>query len=432
MERTMTVRFRGDAPATAVWGLVLCAACGPGVGEGPIPSPASVDGSVDATEEAGPDALVESGLAGPSDAGPGDAGVNPSDGGDAEPPSYRCPENRANESVIIAASDIGAGIRLVALGQSTLLAAEERAGITEPLLLFLDDDMYERGRARLPAPPSSSLHPVGVINRRQAPFGENWPFPHHAIVLARGESGNALYGANLSPGATSDLVPMTGVLISPSAELRGLTYLRDKITGIPEEERDVPIFLRACVFGDGITCFSHDGVGWETDTLARSDGGPVFNSLAMTQRQQEWMVAAAGEGGRLALVPLEGAGVTEELPSGTERDLLTVAASGARLAAAGAEGTVVYRHLPLPEPTTCNLFDESVVTLKFWEDELRGVTADGLAFHLPFAGCEACRFDVELGPVLGGRLTGLDGDFLLLKQDALVRVHADVDPIVIE
>lgn len=410
--------------------VLLCPAlsgCGPGVEEGPLRKP------VIAT----PDASMD---AGPTETGRRDAGnvfeVTPYDDAGAVvvfPPGYHCEDVFPDMWTIISAEDVGEGAHLVAMGQSTLLAEQEVDGVTQPVLVFLDPAMYGSGEARLAVPSQEPLHGIGVVNRRDAPMGEGWLFQHHAIALVSGPEGNRLYGASPEPDGMAELVLLDEPSLLPAgAELRGLTYLQDKVVENAESLSGESALQQVCALGDGIFCFSYDGVSYAASTLVESGSGPSFNSMTVLEREGSWIAVAVGDEGRITEIPLGGGGAPVEIDSGLSGRLIGVSAYDGRLAISGEKGLVAYYETFPAEPDICNLFPQTIVSLKWWGPELRGITADGGIFGLPFQGCDPCFFGISLGSALQGRVSGLDGDLLVLNAQGLYRVTGKFETVVIE
>jgi hypothetical protein len=348
-------------------------------------------------------------------------------------PGYRCEEVFPEVLTIISAEDVGKGARLVAMGQSTLLAEQEVEGVTQPVLIFLDPGMYRSGEARLAVPSDESLPGIGVVNRRDAPMGEGWLFQHHAIVLVSGPEGNRLYGASPKPDGVAELVLLDEPSLLPAGvELRGLTYLQDKVVENAESLSGESALQQVCALGDGIFCFSYDGVSYAASTLVESGSGPSFNSMTVLEREGSWISVAVGDGGRVTEIPLGGGGAPVEIDSGLSGRLIGVSAYDGRLVISGEKGLVAYYQTFPSQPETCHLFDETIVSLKWWGSDLRGITDDGEIFDVPFQGCDPCFFGVSLGSALQGRISGLDGDLLVLNAVGLYRVSGKFETVVLE
>ncbi len=414
--------------AAALLLLVHLTGCGPGVEEGRRLPLLARDASAD--EEAGMDA-------GPPETFPvaPDATV-PADDAGMElfyPPGYRCRQRYPEISIILSAQQVGEGVRFVSMGQSTLLAEQEVDGVTQPVLVFLDPGMYRSGEARLASPPSESLRVIGVVNRRDAPLGAGWLFDHHAIVLVSAPDGNRLYGASPDPGGTAELQLIDEPSLIPAgAELRGLTYLQDKSMENAEVLTAETALQQVCALGNGIFCFSHDGVAFDSNTLVESGVGPAFNSLTVLERAGGWHAVAVGDGGRIAEIPLDGSGAPAEIESGTTDRLTGVSFYDGQLVISGEKGFVAY-YEDFPSPgESCRLFEQSIVSLKWWAPDLRGIDEEGGVFGVPFGGCEACFFSVSLGTALQGRISGLDGDSLVLNENGLYRVSGKYETVVLE
>jgi hypothetical protein len=313
------------------------------------------------------------------------------------------------------ASQIGDSVRLITMGENTLLAEKVANGIGEPLLVFLDwgsaeARAVERGRAALARAPTASLQPIGVVNRRDGSFGAAWPFGYYAFVLVHGPAGNALYGADLPKDGRSELVLITDSQVPADVQLRGLVYLPDKMVEVDDQIKSEARFNRLCLFGDGLYCLSYDGSFWNRKVEIEAASGSPFNSVAVWNDGQEWFLVAVG----------------------TDSDLLTISAAGSRLAIAGENGAAVYIDGRTDEPTICNLFDQTIVSFKWWGSRLRGIERNGELFEVTFGGCQACAYDISVGSALYGRLFGLGGDFLLLNQESVLLVTANLEAIVLQ
>ncbi len=422
----------------SVWfGAALVAACGPGVAEGPLPPPPSPDASRDADRADAP-ASRDSGTDGQRGA---DAGPAASDSGPAGPdssaepawvPEDSCHDAAGEVTVVFSADRLGEDVRLVTMGASTILAEQTVDTIIEPVVVFLDAQGYEVGQARLAEPPEASVRAIGIANRRDAPLGETWPYAHEAMALLRGDSGNAFYGANRASEGVAELMPIEDSQLPSEPELRGLIYLAHKLAeGVPEQS----LLHRICAFGDGVFCFSFDGSSWSRTDIVEPGTGALFNSLTILEIEDEWLMLAVGDQGRLVsatLGPEGDQGLWQELSSGTSENLLTITASGRQWAAAGEQGVVVHVDISTDARTLCNVTDQAIVSLKWWGDALRGVDRGGGLFGLPFGECEPCIYGVNLGSALYARLSGIDGDFLVLNSAALIRVHGIHEMVVVE
>jgi len=408
-------------------GLLIESGCGPGVGEGPRPPPPLVDGSVlDSRAEDGVDVNAKA-----------DADSDAVEITDAfVSSSYSCISPQATASIVYRASRLGRNVRLITMGESTLLAERTVDEIVEPLLVFMDwgsadANGVERGRAELSQTPSASLQPIAVVNRRGGSFGGEWPFDYEAFVLVRGPAGNALYGANLPTDASSELILIADSKVPTDAQLRGFAYLPDKMLGVDESTASEGRFKRLCFFGDGLYCLSYEGAVWSRKVEIEAASGSLFNSVAVWNNDQEWFLVAVGDQGRMVKVSMDTQKTAEEVPVGTNSDLLTISSSGSRLAVAGENGTVLYMEEPDVEPKECNLFDQTIVSFKWWGSRLRGIDRNGEIFDVTFGGCRACDYGISVGSALYGRLIGIGGDFLLLNQESILLVTAELEAIVI-
>jgi hypothetical protein len=139
-----------------------------------------------------------------------------------------------------------------------------------------------------------------------------------------------------------------------------------------------------------------------------------------------------GDGGRITEIPLSEGGAPAEIDSGLSGRLTGVSASGQRLAVSGERGLVAYYESFPAQPEICNLFAQTVVSLKWWGSDLRGIDEEGGVFELPFKGCTPCFFGVSLGSALYGRVSGLDGDTLVLNATGLYRVSGRFESVVVE
>ena len=403
-------------------------ACGPGVEEGPrrrilLARDASADPG--AGMDAGPPETLS---VVPDAAEPGDDA-----GADLfRPLSYRCQQRYPEVSTVLSTQDVGEGIRFVTMGQSTLLAEEEVDGVTEPVLIFLDLGMYRSGEARLASAPGESLRAIGVVNRRDAPMGEGWHFEHHAIVLVSAPDGNRLYGASPDPDGTAELRLLDEPSLVPAkAELRGLTYLQDNNVENAEALTGELALQQVCALGDGIFCFSHDGASFSSRTLIEPGTGPAFNSLTVLRRIRGWHAVAVGDGGRVTEIPLYEDEAPTEIESGTIYRLTEISSFRGQVVIAGDKGFVAHYETFPSTVDNCHLFDQGVVSLTWWGSNLRGIDEDGGVFALPFGGCEPCPFGVSLDSALYGRVSGVDGDSLVLNESGLYRVSGKHETILI-
>jgi hypothetical protein len=409
------------------FGLLALIGCGPGVGEGPLPASRPSDGAVlDGAAEAGSDA-----------SGKTDASRAADDTMDASlVSSYACVSPEAEAYTLFSASQIGNGVQLVTMGENTLLAEKSVDGVVEPLLVFLDlgssdARATERGRATLAQKPAASLQPIGVVNRRDGPLGSAWPFSFYALVLVRGQNGNALYGANLPTNGSSELILIADSEIPINARLRGLVYLPDKMVEVESQVTSEARFERLCLFGDGLYCLSYDGAAWNQTTEIEAASGSLFNSVAVWNDGQAWLLIAVGDEGRVAKVSLDDRDTSREISVDTTSNLLTVSVSDTRLAIGGENGTVVYVDRSTDTPKICNLSAQPIVSLKWWGSRLRGIERNGELFEVPFGGCQACAYGISVDSALYGRLIGIGGDFLLLNREAVILVTANLEPIVL-
>jgi hypothetical protein len=407
-------------------GLLIGSGCGPGVGEGPRPLPPPADGPVlDSSREAGVDASAKA-----------DAYSNAAETTVAPiSPPYSCIAPEAIISTVYRASQLGSTVRLITMGENTLLAEKTVNDIVEPLLVFMDwgsadASAVEKGRATLSQTPLASLQPIGVVNRRDGAFGVEWPFDYDAFVLARGPAGNALYGANLPTDGLSELVLVADSQVPADVELRGLVYLPDKMVAVDDSIASDARFKRLCLFGDGLYCLSYDGSVWSRKVEVEAASGSPFNSVAVWNNGEGWFLVAVGDQGRIAKVSMETQSTVQELTVDTSSNILTISSSGTRLAAAGENGTVVYIDGRTDESTVCNLFDQTIVSFKWWGARLRGIERNGELFEVTFGGCRACAYGISVGSARYGRLIGIGGDFLLLNQESILLVTANVEPVV--
>lgn len=408
-------------------GLLFEIGCGPGVGEGPRPLPPLADGSVlDSRVEGDVDANAKTDAHGDA-AEVMDVSVSS---------TYSCVSPEATSSIVYHASRLGSNVRLITMGENTLLAERTVDEIVEPLLVFVDwgstgVNSIEKGRAELSQTPPASLQPIAVVNRHNGSFNGEWPFDHDAFVLARGPAGNALYGANLPADTSSELVLIADSEVPTEVSLRGLVYLPDKMVGVDASTVSEVRFKRLCLFGDGLYCISYDNSVWSREVEIEAASGRLFNSVAVWNNGKEWFLVAVGDQGRIVKVSMDAKKTAQEVPVGTTDNLLTVSSSDSRLAIAGENGTVVYIDEREDEPIECNLFDQAIVSFKWWGSRLRGIERNGELFEVTFKGCRACDYGISLGSALHGRLIGIGGDFLLLDQESVVLVTAKVEPTVI-
>jgi hypothetical protein len=403
--------------------------CGPGVGEGPLPPSKLIDASVPDADASIFDSAAVYGFEAAVDA---ETGSDPEDGSYINnPPLDYCANTKKKSLPLVRAEQLSNHVNLVSMGENTLLAEETTNGINQPILVFLDADMYIRGQAKLSQLPAASAYPIGVVNRREAPFGAQWPFNDYALVLVRDEAGNSLYGANLPTETASALVLIPNSQIPADVELRAIVYLPSKMADVDDSVKYQPIFQRLCALGDGLYCLTFNGTSWQRDVFITPHSGGLLNSVAVWWAGEEWFLVGAGDGGRLVKVPLDSSAPAENIYSGTTDNLRTVSTYGGRLAAAGDNGATVFIDETVGEPVVCNLSDQAIVSFKWWSSNLRGLYKNGELFELRFGSCESCAADSLLGSALSGRLTPTGG-FLVLNQKTLSLVTVVVESSVIE
>lgn len=222
-------------------------------------------------------------------------------------------------------------------------------------------------------------------------------------VLVCGDDGCALWKWNYI-GGNHFIVPFDGGEVPQGAQMRGIDWGPD---------------LGTCVFGDGVFCFSDNG--WRTVADAKS--GPMFNAVtAMGEDDSGYFLAAVGDKGRMGYESKAG---WQEMDSGTDFDLMSIASYSTHLLAVGQNGVLIngtIENHTLCELSQDDLFFMGDTPYSQWPDSFVGVTADGRVFRGPVDELEPLYFTGEqLGNVGGvySEAWGYSINLLISTESAL-------------
>jgi hypothetical protein len=306
-------------------------------------------------------------------------------------PPYQLP-------VVLRASEVGSGVRFLALSQVGVLLAERlEAGARTLLVLLSDWDTGEAPtvRATLALPDGSDLRGVGAVAR---PAGaEGTALPDLTALLCDDERCR-LYGADLGP-EPAVLAELAGGEVPASGAMNGLWWS----TG-----------PAACVYGVGVHCF--DGRDWTSPVPEGAACGP-FRAM----RTCEPRTIAVGDRGCRAI-----SGSPVWTLSGGEpgaADLTAAACDGDQFVLGGSGGIEVES-----EGRLCPIAGEPIGFLDARRDTSQpyvvGVTASGRVFFgrgRPGPETPYCYTGQTVAPFVGAAAAYCGGAYNhnLLTEDTL-------------
>lgn len=390
--------LRATSLVLTLW--LLNAACGPGVGEGFLVEQSA--GDADSDTDADTDADTDS----DSDTGPPTYEECPSEILDD------CEQEQPGMETLLEAAELGPEVVFAGMGRNALIATRTVDETPAPLFVRMDFDEYDGveslGLAELAEPPTSPLTPIAVTgDLEQEVFG------YWALVLVEDGDGYSLLGTDVYYQSTDELTLLSEAAPPVTTELHGMVYLQQKV---PVND---PEFELVCAFGDGLICF--DGTAWTT--LIEPGVGVPINDIGVFEVGDERQLLAVGDGGWIAR---RSDGQWYELPSETDRDLLTVSVDHEQFVAAGRDGTVVYG--TAEEIVACDIAADTVLVLSGIPDEgVLGIFETGPVFFWELGdwGPTACLTGAEVLGALETRIVGCDAslNLFVLTEEAVYGGH---------
>lgn len=295
-----------------------------------------------------------------------------------------CPGQLEQLDQVLAASDIGDGVRFVAISHSGRAVLAERSEVDAEIPMIVVPEIpalevTQIGLAEPESPLADPLTPVAV-----AEFGSD-ELPRYVALLCS-ESSCALWGTDVEGGETGLLVPVAGGEVPSS-----MTAARNLAVFKPGHAESV------CVVGDGVMCF--DGTAWTEEVAPGS--GPVLNALDFFYDGDADLTlpVAVGEEGRVLVGTPAG---WEPLESGTGETFVDVSGElhPEFFAIAGADGTLIVGGQDTSSWQYCQAAGDVTQALSWVSDSsltlfLEVLTTGGTLLRIDEQG-ETCAFSVEV------------------------------------